>query len=103
MNKIILFDLIKEMAIKDSTGQVKITKTYLVTLGKQKSVYQNEFYQAEQAGLRPQGIIEMCSFDYDGEKSLRIDNKEYVIYRTYEVGTDKIELYYSEKVGNNNG
>ncbi len=99
MNSIILFDLISTASVKDKTGQTTTTKTARCALGKQRSVYQNEFYQAEQAGMRPQGVIVMNKFDYEGETLLHIDNKDYVIYRTFEVGTDKIELYYAEKVG----
>lgn len=100
MNKVILFDLVHEVIQKDSTGQTKKIKTYQSVLGTQKSVYQNEFFKADQAGIRPQGQITMCSFDYNAESLLRIDNKEYTIYRTFEVGTDKIELYYGDRVGN---
>lgn len=103
MNNIVLFDLIKEVSTKDKTGQSIKVKTYQCALGKQKSVYQNEFYQAEQAGLRPQGVIVMNRFDYSNEKMLKIGNDEFVIYRTFEVGTDKIELYYGERVGTRNG
>lgn len=101
MNKVILFDLIKEVAQKDSTGQTKKVKTYQSALGTQKSVYQNEFFKADQSGIRPQGVIIMNVFDYSNEQMLRIDNSEYLIYRTFEVGTDRIELYYGERVGNN--
>lgn len=99
MNSIILIDLISTATSKDKTGQTTTTKIRRCALGKQKSVYQNEFYQAEQAGIRPQGVIVINKFDYEGEKLLSIDDKEFVIYRTFEVGTDKIELYYAEKVG----
>lgn len=101
MNRVILFDLISEVAQKDSTGQTKKIKFYQSALGTQKSVYQNEFYKADQAGIRPQGVIVMNVFDYSGEVLLKIGNQEFSIYRTFEVGTDKIELYYGEKVGNN--
>lgn len=101
MNKVILFDLVKEVAQKDSTGQTKKVKTYQSALGTQKSVYQNEFFKADQSGIRPQGVIIMNVFDYSNEQMLRIDSSEYLIYRTFEVGTDRIELYYGERVGNN--
>lgn len=101
MNNVILFDLVQEVNQKDSMGQTKTIKTYQCALGKQKSVYQSEFFKAEQSGLRPQGIIVMNRFDYNDEKIIRINNQEFPIYRTFEVGTDKIELYYSERVGTN--
>lgn len=100
MNKVILFDLVKEVSQKDSTGQTKKIKTYQSALGTQKSVYSNEFFKADQAGIRPQGVIVMNVFDYSGEALIKIGNQEFSVYRTFEVGTDKIELYYGERVGN---
>lgn len=100
MNKIISFDLVTETLSKDTTGQTTKKKTYQPAIGKQYSVYQKEFYQASQNGLRPEGTIEMSVFDYGGQKAVRIDNCEFAIYRTYAKGTDRIELFYGERVGN---
>lgn len=100
MNHIISFSLPKTTSTKDATGQTTVTKVWKSRIGQQKSVYQNEFYKADQAGIRAQGIIEMSSFDYGGEASLIIGSQEFTIYRTREIGTDRIELYYGERVGN---
>jgi len=100
MNKIVDFSLVAETLTKDTTGQSKATQKTTACIGKMMSVYQNEFYKAEQAGIRPQGVIEVSSFDYSGEAKLTIGTKTYTIYRTHEVGTDRIELYYGERVGN---
>lgn len=101
MNHVILFYLINEVVLKDATAQSKTNKTYTSVIGKQKSVYQNEFYKAEQAGIRSEGIIETSVFSYNGQRILKIDQREYAIYRTFLVGTDRIELYYGERVGTN--
>lgn len=103
MNRIIKFTLIKEAITKDKTAQaIKVLEEKDV-FGTESSVYSSEFYQAEQIGLRPEGKIVMNSFDYDGEQLLKINNETYVIYRTFHVGTDKVELYFAEKVGTRNG
>ncbi len=101
MYHITAFYLMSETVTQDATGQNKKTlvKSGLL-IGKLRSVYQNEFYQAEQAGLRPQGVVEMSSFDYKNEPLIEIDSKSYTIYRTYLKGTDRIELYFGERVGN---
>lgn len=101
MNHIIDFYLVQETKAKDSLGQTTTQKTFVLRTGIQKSVYQKEFFQAESAGLRPQGVIEMSSFDYSNERFVKIGTQEYSIYRTYLRGTDRIELYYGERVGNN--
>lgn len=100
MNKIVDFSLVAETLTKDTTGQSKATEKTTACIGEMKSVYQNEFYKAEQAGIRPQGILVVSAFDYDGQAKLKIGSQTFTIYRTYEVGTDRIELYYGERVGN---
>lgn len=101
MKSIIEFDLVSMTGTKDKTGQTKTTPTTTSHIGEIKSITQNEYYKAEQAGIRPQGIIIMSRFDYSGETQLKIGNDTFTIYRTYQPGTDRIELYYGERVGNN--
>lgn len=101
MNQIVDFSLLSEIISKDAMGQTVRTPKERELIGTQKSVYQNEYYKAEQAGLRPQGIIEISSFDYEGESKLKLGKDTFTIYRTFKVGTDRIELYYGERVGNN--
>lgn len=102
MIQIVDFTLISEKLVKDPYGQtVPSTPEEKNLIGNKKSVYQNEYFKAEQAGLRAQGIIEMSKFDYSGESKLKIGGDIYTIYRTFDVGTDRIELYYGERVGNN--
>jgi len=100
----ISFKLISNTYTKDSTGQTAPsgTPTESSVIGLQKSVYQNEFYQADQAGIRAEGVIEMNIADYSGQTKLSINDKPYTIYRTYEPKDkpDTIELYYGERVGN---
>lgn len=100
MNKIIDFKLISETSTIDSTGQSITTPKERTVIGEQLSVYQEEFFKAEQGGIRSRGMVKMSAFDYEGEKFLKIGNEKYTIYRTFERGTDRIELYYGERVGN---
>lgn len=102
MDHDISFNLIPDVRTKDSTGQSVPSSDAKPTecIGFQRSVYQNEFYQADQAGIRPQGVIKMNLADYSGEKYLSINGNKYSIYRTFEPGADWIELYYGERVGN---
>ena len=101
MNNIVDFYLLQDASYKDSTGQVhKGPPTQVLCIGKLGSVYQNEFFKAEQAGLRPQGTIEMSFFDYHKETELLLEGNTYSIYRTFKIGTDKIQLFFGERVGN---
>lgn len=102
MIQIVDFTLISEKLVKDPYEVLLFRcRRNSLTIGNKKSVYQNEYFKAEQAGLRAQGIIEMSKFDYTGESKLKIGGDIYTIYRTFDVGTDRIELYYGERVGNN--
>lgn len=105
MARDVYFYLLGEQSTKDSTGQTVVTKTEVGVIGIDNSVYQNEFFQADQAGLRPQGSIKMNSADYHGERYLGFkddqgNRTDYSIYRTYEPDNDWIELYYGSRVGN---
>lgn len=105
MARDVSFFLLGETRTKDSTGQTVTTKTEIEAIGIQSSTYQNEFFQADQAGLRPQGSIKMNSADYHGEKLLgfkdaNLNMTVYSIYRTFEPDNDWIELYYGSRVGN---
>ena len=96
------FKLIDNTYTKDSTGQMvpSANPTETDVIGFQKSASQNEFFQAEQAGIRAEGVIEMNSVEYSGQTLLSLNGKPYTIYRTYEPGPDKIELHYGERIGN---
>lgn len=100
MNPIIDFKLVSYTRTKDKMGQTVLTPSEKSLIGEQKSIFQNEFFKAEQAGLRSQGVVVMSFFDYSGEEILKIGGDEFSIYRTFRVGTDKIELYYGKRVGN---
>ena len=45
----------------------------------------------------------MFGGDYEGEKTLEMDGKQYGIYRTYQTLNDDLELYLEWKVGESNG
>ena len=96
----ISFSLISETYEKDSTCQNVAGKKETPVIGFESSVYQNEFFAADQAGIRSSGIIKMNRADYNGEKLLTINGQEFSIYRTYEPDADFIELYYGRRVGN---
>ena len=101
MSRDISFDLISTTTTKDAAGQSIPGEPKISScIGTLDSVYQNEFYQADQAGIRPQGVIKMNIAEYGGQKILSVDGQKYTIYRTYERDADWIELYYGERVGN---
>lgn len=101
MARDISFSLLSQTKEKDSTGQMKAKGEPVVKrcIGTQKSVSQNEFFKASQAGFRPEGVIEMNAADYAGETVIQMGSNKFTIYRTYFPESDFIELYYGERVG----
>src|SRR5690606_8479789 len=63
-----------------------------------RSIRQSEFYQAAQAGLRPEIMFEVRSAEYQGETKLRYEGTDYLVIRTYDKG-EIMELVCSGLVG----
>lgn len=66
------------------------------------SVRMSEFYQAANAGLKPELVLEMTNFaDYEGERVVLFEGKEYTVLRTYrKPDSDRLELTLEERVQN---
>lgn len=66
------------------------------------SVRMSEFYQAANAGLKPELILVLANFaDYQGERVVLFDGKEYTVLRTYQrPDRDNLELTLEERVEN---
>lgn len=56
------------------------------------SIYEKEFYDAMQAGIKAQYKVVVFAYDYDDEKTVELEGKEYSVYRRYYIG-DNVELY----------
>ena len=100
MNPIVKFKLVSETTSKDSTAQTISTPIESNCIGKLRSIYESEFFQAAEAGIRPECVIETSAFNYHGERFVKVNEDLLTVYRTYKKGTDKIELYIGERVGN---
>lgn len=64
-----------------------------------ESVGQNEFFSTAQAGLKAEFKISLWIDDYDNEVYVKINGRNYDIYRTYMRRDGKIELYCGKKIG----
>ena len=88
-------DIIELISFKNEVNQVGNTiksKTYKRIFANKKSITQNEFYQAERVGLKPQLRFEVYSIEYGNELLAKYKEVEYKIIRTYKTSADKIEL-----------
>ena len=79
--------------------------SYLPKEGKRKvlssisSVRQNEFYQAQASGLKPEIVFKIRSFEYKGEEVVVYNNNKYDVIRTYNTLDGIIEIVCTEKLG----
>lgn len=67
------------------------------------SVTASEFFDGGRNGLRPEFVFKMFLYDYDGQKIVEYNGRQYEIYRTYMAKNDTIELYVHQTGGANNG
>ena len=88
---------------KKITGQDKLkqniteeVKTKL--LCRKRSITRSEFYQANQAGIRPSLVVDIHSFEYENQELAEFDGKKYRIIRTYPVDLEVLELTLTEKL-----
>jgi len=88
---------------KKITGQDKLkqniteeVKTKL--LCRKRSITRSEFYQANQAGIRPSLVVDIHSFEYENQEIAEFDGKNYRIIKTYPVDLEVLELTLTEKL-----
>lgn len=67
-----------------------------------RGVYQSEFYNAAQLGLKPSVTLYMANkADYDGQKVLEYEGKDYDVIRVdWSAQRDGISLVCEERVNN---
>ena len=55
-------------------------------------VKRNEFYQAQAIGMTPTVTFQCFGFDYDGEKIVGYNGREYSVIRTYPLDGERLEI-----------
>lgn len=78
------------------------TPTKRTVMARVESVTRSEFFDAGRNGLNPEYKFTMFLYDYQGEKIVEYDGKQYAVYRTYMGRSDTIELYVQQR-GETNG
>lgn len=77
----------------DDVGEPIETSTEIEVYAKILSIGQQEFYQAQATGLKPELKFEIADYlDYEDEKELIHDNIRYQILRTYRKSTRQLEI-----------
>lgn len=65
-----------------------------------ESVSGQEWFEGGRMGLNPQFRFTMFRYDYEDERIIEYEGKQYTIYRTYLKSNDEIQLYTELRKGN---
>lgn len=99
MNQAHKITLLTSTYTQDQIGQWAKTVTEKVVFATVSSVTMSEFYQAGMQGFKPDYRMTVWGNEYSDEEELVYNNKTYSIYRTYIRDDGRIELYVTERKG----
>ena len=86
----------------DQYGNETPTVTETEVFVQPRGVYQSEYYNAAQLGLKPEITLDIANReDYSGEKILEYEGRDYSVIRVdWNAQRDRISLVCEERVGN---
>ena len=88
-----ILTLVKETFDTNEYGDSVSSESSREVFCKVRSVGMKEKYQAQAVGLLPEMVFELPDYyEYDDERKVRYQGKEYRIIRTYKKETNEIEL-----------
>ena len=101
MDRSCIISLIKTTRTQDKYGVWRGKETSRNVYANARSITRSEFFDAGRAGLNPEWEFSLFAGDYEGEDTVEFNGRRYGVYRTYQRGTDIIELYVERKGGTN--
>ena len=99
MDRSKVLTLISQSYTQDNIGQQVPTEMRKDVFCNVASVSASEFFDAGQAGFKPEFRATMFVYDYSGESIAELEGARYSVYRTYLGRNETIELYLERKVG----
>lgn len=94
--------LITQSYVIDSIGNQVLQENYTeVPIAEIQDVYQSEFYNASQQGLKPTLRVVINNLNYNDEEELIYMNKRYAIIRVDMIDYEYIALVCEKRVGTN--
>ncbi len=91
--------LIGQTIQEDEIGNQKPVEMRTTILCALNSVGRNEFYSGAAAGLRPELVFLVHAYEYNGERIVEFEGVRYNVIRTYQTGTEEIELTVERVTG----
>lgn len=83
--------------------EVTLTYSYRNAFANKVSIKQQEHYNANKLGLRPEVAFEVRAEEYEGENVVKWNDKTYYLVRTFDNQKNgTVELYLSSDIGDNN-
>lgn len=101
MDRSCVITLVSETTTRDENGVLRTTKTGRDVFAQVDSVTRSEFFEGGRNGLNPEYVFRVFFGDYEDEREIVYQNKNYGIYRVYQSRTDDVELYAERKGGTN--
>lgn len=99
MDRSKVLTLISQSYTQDDIGQQMPVETRKDVFCNITSVSASEFFDAGQAGFKPEFRATMFVYDYSGESIAELEGMRYSVYRTYLGRNETIELYLERKAG----
>lgn len=94
--------LITQQYVIDEIGNQKLQNNYVeVPIIEIQDVYQAEYYNASQQGLKPSLRVMISNLNYNDEEELIYMGKNYTIIRVDRVDNENIALICEKRAGNN--
>ena len=99
MNRAEKISLISIEYTQDDIGQWLEERTETDVFALVESVTMSEFYQAGMQGFKPEYRMTVWMNEYGDQKLLEYAGQAYTIYRTFRRDDGRIELYVTERKG----
>ena len=84
---------------QDDLGEWTEERTETSVFALVESVSMSEFYQAGMQGFKPEYKMTVWMTEYADQELLEYNDKQYRIYRSYRRDDGRIELYVTERKG----
>ena len=80
-------------AWRDRRGQVIYSETSRATLCEVVPISRDEYFRGAENGINAEFEFKINPIEYNHEKIVEFEGRRYSIYRTYQAGSDTLELY----------
>lgn len=87
-----IINLVSVTTTENDMGDIIEVETKREVFADKKSIRQNEFYQAQATGLRPELMFVVRSIEYEQEPKLEYNSKMFNIIRAYDKDGELMEL-----------